>query len=134
MITVGQIDSCSQTVINELNRLGMVIDLSGTSSNTMRDALNASKAPVVFSHSNARSLCNVTQNVPDDIIRLLVSNQCFFFHLIIVYRLNIKRKICCKCLLRIYLKISIYTFCIYLSIILKYSIIKENKVEKYIFK
>lgn len=82
MITVGQIDPCSQTVINELNRLGMVIDLSGTSANTMRDALNTSKAPVVFSHSNARSLCNVTQNVPDDIIRLLVSNQCcyvFFF-------------------------------------------------------
>lgn len=56
-----------------MNRLGMMVDLSKVSVKTMKAALEVSKAPVIFSHSSARALCNSTRNVPDHILAKLVS-------------------------------------------------------------
>ena len=58
----------------EMNRLGMLLDLSHVSKKTMRDALETSAAQVIFSHSSAFSLCNNTRNVPDDILQLVAQN------------------------------------------------------------
>lgn len=58
-------------VLNEMNRLGVMIDLSHVSVATMKDALQLSKAPVIFSHSSAYSLCHSGRNVPDDILQLV---------------------------------------------------------------
>ncbi|XP_060694029.1 dipeptidase 1 [Hemiscyllium ocellatum] len=56
-------------IIQEMNRLGMIIDLAHTSMETMNDVLQLSKAPVIFSHSSAYALCNNRRNVPDGILR-----------------------------------------------------------------
>ncbi|XP_018336042.1 dipeptidase 1-like [Agrilus planipennis] len=72
--TKGGLNSFGRSVIHEMNRLGMIIDLSHSSMETARAALNVSRAPIIFSHSSAFSLCNSTRNVPDDVLKLVAHN------------------------------------------------------------
>jgi len=63
-----------ESIVRELNRLGMLVDLAHVSEDTMRDALRVSKAPVIFSHSSARALDDHPRDVSDEVLKLVAAN------------------------------------------------------------
>jgi membrane dipeptidase len=71
---LGGLSPFGEEVVREMNWLGMLVDLSHVSPDTMEDAIRVSQAPIIFSHSSARALADRTRNVPDKILQMLPAN------------------------------------------------------------
>ena len=71
----GGLNTLGQKVVKEMNRLGMMVDVSHVSDNAFRDVLAVTRAPVICSHSSMRALCDHPRNVTDDMLRLLAQND-----------------------------------------------------------
>ncbi|KAF2972999.1 hypothetical protein GQX73_g498 [Xylaria multiplex] len=69
------LSEAGRAIVREMNRIGMIVDISHTNLATQRDVLQISTAPVIFSHSNTYALCPHTRNVPDDILYKLRKND-----------------------------------------------------------